>query len=575
MKRFGSVWLARFAALLITGSAALGQTQKIAAELQNTDPRSSTQVIVQFDKDPTDADHQKVFSRGGVLRVALHSVKAGAYTMPASALSDLAKDPNVVHISQDHKVFAHLDYTAAAINAPAAWQSGWTGAGVGVALIDSGVSANPDITERDLVYQQNFVPGEGAAGVNDLFGHGMHIAGIIASNGTSSSCSACTRTLKGVAPNANLINLRVLDENGHSADSTVIAAIEAAIQLKDRYNIRVMNLSLGRPVYESYRLDPLCQAVEAAWKAGIVVVVAAGNDGRDNSAGTNGYYTITAPGNDPYVITVGAMKTMGTYDRSDDLIASYSSKGPTAIDDVIKPDIVAPGNRVVSLLAPGTPTLEAETGAQGQVPYSYYENPAEKGASNRYLLLSGTSMAAGVVSGAVADLLQQRPNFTPDQVKALLMRSAYKVFPASSVATDPATGISYTSYYDVFTRGAGYLDIAAALQSKDAPASGSALSPSVNYDSMTNKGYLVLHSTSVWNDAGVWQRNDWTPVLTWGTGVVGGDRSLWSESAVLSARTIWGESATTSAERTIWGESLASSATPSSDTLSVLLAGEP
>jgi serine protease AprX len=129
----------------------------------------------------------------------------------------------------------------------------------------------------------------------------------------------------------------------------VIKAINQAISVKDIYNIRVMNLSLGRPVMESYTQDPLCQAVEAAWQAGIVVVVAAGNDGRDNSAGTDGYGTISAPGNDPYVITVGAMNTKNTPDRGDDVITSYSSKGPTAIDHIAKPDLVAPGNRVISL----------------------------------------------------------------------------------------------------------------------------------------------------------------------------------------------------------------------------------
>jgi len=116
----------------------------------------------------------------------------------------------------------------------------------------------------------------------------------------------------------------------------------------------------------------LCQAVEAAWKAGIVVVVAAGNDGRDNSFGTNGYGTIEAPGNDPYVITVGAMKTEATATRSDDLIASYSSKGPTPVDHIVKPDIVAPGNRVVSLNASHSATLYVDYRANRVLP-SYYE----------------------------------------------------------------------------------------------------------------------------------------------------------------------------------------------------------
>src|SRR5205814_685202 len=135
------------------------------------------------------------------------------------------------------------------------------------------------------------------------------------------------------------------------------AAIQTAISLKSTYNIRVINLSLGRQVYESYTVDPLCQAVEAAWNAGIVVLAAAGHQGRNGSAGTAGYGTIAAPGNDPYVITVGVMKTANTPTRIDDTIASYSSKGPTAYDYVVKPDIVAPGNQVVSTLAPNASLL--------------------------------------------------------------------------------------------------------------------------------------------------------------------------------------------------------------------------
>ena len=128
---------------------------------------------------------------------------------------------------------------------------------------------------------------------------------------------------------------------GAGNDSTVIAAIQRAIALKNTYNIRVINLSLGRGIPSSYTQDPLCQAVEAAWNSGIVVVVAAGNYGRLSVYGSNGFGTITAPGNDPYVITVGAMKSMGTYPRVDDQKASYSSKGPTTYDHVVKPDIMA------------------------------------------------------------------------------------------------------------------------------------------------------------------------------------------------------------------------------------------
>src|SRR6266446_960172 len=185
------------------------------------------------------------------------------------------------------------------------------------------------------------------------FGHGTHVAGLIGGAGVSSGlANGYQAVYAGTAPNVNLVNLRVLDQYGFGTDSQVIAAIQQAIALQSIYNIRVINMSLGRPVFESYTLDPVDQAVEAAWKAGIVVVVAAGNNGR--YAATNGYATIGAPGNDPAVITVGATLTLGTATRVDDTIASYSSKGPTAIDHIVKPDLVAPGNRLVSLRAAGS-----------------------------------------------------------------------------------------------------------------------------------------------------------------------------------------------------------------------------
>jgi len=341
-----------------------------------------------------------------------------------------------------------------------------------------------------------------------------------------------------VAPNVNLINLRVLSQNGTGTDSTVITAIQKAISLKNTYNIRVINLSLGRPVQESYALDPLCQAVEAAWNAGIVVVAAAGNDGRDNSAGTYGYGTIAAPGNDPYVITVGAMKTNGTYSTTDDTIATYSSKGPTGFDQIVKPDLVAPGNRVVSddNMAATLPKNYPANIAH----LSYYQTTNVTTLSNQYFTLSGTSMATPVVSGAAALLLQQYPSLTPDQVKARLMKTASKAFPASTSVTDPSTGITYTDYYDIFTIGAGYLNIPAALANNDL-ADGSAMSPSVRFNQGTQTVYLVEGTSVVWGNSVAWGNS-----LVWGTSVVWGNSGVWGNSVV------WGNSSC-SGFSVVWG----------------------
>jgi serine protease AprX len=345
-------------------------------------------------------------------------------------------------ISPDHKLRSHVDVASKTINAPLLWSSGYTGTGIGVAVIDSGIDSTlqdlgnatgqTDPAHSRVVFKENFlVPATNPDGhvnparyqTSDGYGHGTHVAGTIAGNGFLSSGANYTTTYQGMAPGAQLIDFQVLDANGEGSDSAVIAAIEEAINLKSTYNIRVINLSLGRPVYESFALDPLCQAVEAAWKAGIVVVVAAGNDGRDNSFGENGYGTITAPGNDPYVLTVGAMNAKLTPFRGDDVITTYTSKGPTPVDHIVKPDIVAPGNHISSLLA-----------QHGYLPTTYPSDVVNalvyqknNGPSN-YLILNGTSMATGVVSGAVADLLSAHPSLTPDQVKAVLMLSASKTF---------------------------------------------------------------------------------------------------------------------------------------------------
>ncbi|HTS50010.1 MAG TPA: S8 family serine peptidase, partial [Bryobacteraceae bacterium] len=333
------------ATLLVLGtSGVFAQTGR--GELSNNSSQDTVKVIVRFRPSPDQAGFKRFVARGAQHQGFFSSIRSSVFAVSAKDLDLLASDPDVETMTLDHPLRATAydgapDYGwMTALNLPASVGTlALDGSGVGVAVIDSGVSTvsavNPDLrgnrgSSSRVVYNESFVPGDPSA--SDAYGHGTHVAGLIAGDGSASSGWQSDYVVRGLAPNVNLINLRVLDANGQGSDSTVIAGIERAIQLKSKYNIRVINLSLGRPVYESYAKDPLCQAVEQAWKAGIVVVVAAGNDGRNNAAGTEGYATINAPGNDPYVITVGAMNTVDTLKRSDDKITSYSSKGPTLFD---------------------------------------------------------------------------------------------------------------------------------------------------------------------------------------------------------------------------------------------------
>lgn len=488
-------------------------------------------VIVQHRQMPTTAHFKGLQDRGAAIGSKFQAIRAVTMRVPVSMLAELANDPNVAYITPDrHQKMAANPVTeefATAVQADvAASQYGFDGTGIGVAVIDSGIADHPDLHGANgasrVVYSQSFVFLNSST--TDQFGHGTHVAGLVGGNGASSgSANGYAATYAGMAPNVNLINLRVLDQNGFGTDSQVIAAIQQAINLKNTYNIRVISMSLGRPVFESYTLDPVDQAVEAAWKAGIVVVAAAGNNGRFSL--TNGFGTIGVPANDPAVITVGATMTETTNTRVDDQIASYSSKGPTTIDHIVKPDLVAPGNRMVSLRAAGS-TLDTL--------FPQYEVAPASGTS-KYYELSGTSMATPIVSGAVALMLQQNPTLTPDQVKARLMKTAWKGVGQFTYSHD-WWGNIYNNEYDIFTYGAGYLDIDAALSSTDL-ATGNALSPTVSFNS---NGNLVVSNTADSNFSG--------SSVVWGaTSVVWGNSVVWGSNAITSNSVVWG------ATSVVWG----------------------
>jgi serine protease AprX len=237
------------------------------------------------------------------------------------------------------------------------------------------------------------------------------------------------------------------------------------------------------------------------------------------------------------------MKDMGSANRGDDLIASYSSKGPTQLDLVVKPDLVAPGNNVISAIS-GSGQMAALY-PDNVVPVGYYKGSNTAAASKQYFRLSGTSIASPMVAGAAALIIQKDPTLTPDTVKARLMKTATKNFPGSSVVCDPITAVCYTSYYDVFTVGAGYLDVWAALNNSDRVAAGyTARSPAATADTYGNVR-MVSGSTLVWGTS-----------LVWGTTLVWGTSTVTSTAGLVEPTTlVWGTT-TMQGYSVVWGTSL-------------------
>lgn len=571
-ERHSAAWGKRLGVMLLLATAVAfgqgrGNSGRLSPELNGLFSQAvhgkangqTVNVIVQYKQVPTAAHYSTMHSRGGVLKSKLHMIKGAAFTIPVSALVALNGDPEIVAVSIDHPMNVADDLTNDATGVPSAWNAGFNGAGVGVAVIDSGINdSHPDLHNPDgssrVVYHQDFTgtPTTNANGAQyDLYGHGTHVAGIIGGNGSLSGGQYA-----GVAPGVSFIDLRALDANGAGTDSMVIAAIQQAIALQNTYNIRVINLSLGRGIPVSYTQDPLCQAVEAAWNSGILVVVAAGNYGRLNVYGSNGYGTITAPGNDPLVLTVGATKSNGSTSQAAETVASFSSKGPTTYDHVVKPDIMAPGNGIVSLSAPGA-MLEASYPA---------ELVSGTDGNGDYFILSGTSMATPAVTGAAALLLQEQSTLTPDQVKARLMKTAYKMGMFSTSAYVPHLFMSFLSFYDMFSVGSGLLNVQSAIANNDlAPATiGSALSPSVVYNPLTHtvslvEGNSTIASTSiVWGSSVVWGTSVvWGASLVNGSSVVWGASVPWNDNTLSAFSVVWGASTgTTSATSVVWGASV-------------------
>jgi serine protease AprX len=328
--------------------------------------------------------------------------------LPAKQAKALGRDRHVVALTLNNRVHSQGVSSGAlwtkfpkTIRADKLWNRGITGRGVGVAVIDTGIAGDAtDFRGSDGGSRvvANVITSSAARTAGDGFGHGTHVAGIIAGNGFNrSKYDPLYGRYVGVAPDANLIAVKASDEAGNSTVLDVIKGIQFVVDHKDQFNIRVLNLSLSSDTPTSYKWDPLDAAVEYAWQHGIVVVAAAGNRGNVGDA------VQYSPANDPFVISVGGADEDGDYGKGER--ASWSSIGTTQ-DGFAKPDVMAPGAHIISVLAPGSAFAAL-------CPSCVF--------SGAYFKAGGTSMAAPVVSGAAALLLQARPNLTPDQVKTLLM----------------------------------------------------------------------------------------------------------------------------------------------------------
>jgi serine protease AprX len=413
----------------------------------------------------------------------------------------------------------------------------WTGRGVGVAIIDSGLEYSTEFQGRVTAFY-NFTNGGAVATstYSDEYGHGTHIAGTIGGSGALSD----NYSYHGLAPKVKFVILKVLDKNGAGYTSDVIRAIDFAVANRSSLGVDIINLSLGHPIYEPAASDPLVQAVERASRAGIIVVAAAGNYGKNPSTGLPGYAGITSPGNAPSAITAGSVAIQNTVAHSDDRIPDYSSAGPTWYDAFVKPDVVSPGHNIVAVAAKGG--------------YLYQTYPQLRATNTSYMLLSGTSMASAVTTGSVALLLEanraanyypNHPSLTPNAVKAVLEYTSVRIHDDSGIEYNP------------LRKGAGALNAKGAIDlgrtiDTSTPAGNWWLTSTPNRWTSIGGQTLVWNQTVVWGNAIVWGTTVNVNEKAWGSAIVWGTNTSWSSAIVWGTNVVWTDPQSW-ADAIVWG----------------------
>jgi len=466
----------------LTGSNhTVGSTAKAQPELiQLAQNRPGQMVFVIVQKvGAANSPETQVRKLGGAVAGDLNIINAFYAELTAEAAVEVSRAESVRWVSLDAKINTSgcsqcidtknlTNSYISSIRADKVWNSSpyLQGQGIGVAVVDSGINPNGDLytnmgVNRQVAnvrfntdYNQN---------TSDGYGHGTLISSVVGGDGSDSDGKYI-----GVAPMVNVINVKVSNDDGSARTSDVIQGLQWVLNNKDKYKIKVVNLSFNSTMAESYLTSPLDAAVEILWFNNIVVVVSSGNQ-------ANG--SVYPPANDPFVITVGATDDKGTSSLNDDVVTSFSAYGTTT-DGINKPDLVAPGKNIVARL------VNTNMGMAKAHPANVI--------SNTYFKMSGTSVSTPMVSGAVAILLQAEPGLTPDQVKYRLM----------------STANTNWNGYDSTKAGAGYLDIFSAVKTSSTASANTNILPS---QLLTTGSEPITWGSVGWNSVG-WNSVGWNSV---------------------------------------------------------------
>ncbi|MFQ5741935.1 MAG: S8 family serine peptidase, partial [Acidobacteriota bacterium] len=545
--------------------------QQVASLLQQPSYDRPIPVIIRVNRDFFELNQAARRERGESLRNALSVINGYSARLTAAQIRLLLESELVEYVTLDAPLRLsgrkeEEEGTGETVSSPMiigahlAHDLGYKGSGITIALFDSGISDHPDFKRSRIRVTVDFTSGKPVfldctTTECDPYGHGTHIAGVIGGSGRRSY-----GLYSGVAPKAKYVDVRVVDETGTGRTSNLIAAIDWVIRNKDKYEIRLANLSLGHPPVESYTQDPLCQAVERMVEAGIVTVASAGNLGKTETH-PQIWGAIVSPGNDPAVITVSAINTQGTLSHADDIATTYSSRGPTYLDNLFKPDLSAPGNAVVS------------TGRSDAWLAKHYP---ELQINKYYLQLSGSSVAAAHVSGAVALMLSANDDLTPRMVKAILMLTASKLrqphmLEQGNGLVNAYTAVRLAEAVDVRNRSVlGTVEPYWSLDEEMIWAGGAfAFGDKVVYSALVDAGAQgefwgsgvlwidrLLRNTSVfwadsifWSDSSIWPENSlrtnsifWTDSIFWSDSVLWTDSIFWSDSVLSSNSVFWSDS---------------------------------